>query len=36
MSRLFVFGLGILCGMVLQLFLISLYITFKKNNIDKK
>ena len=36
MSRLLVFGLGILCGMVLQTMLILLYACIRINNIDKK
>lgn len=36
MSRLAVFGLGILCGMVLQTILIFLYCCLKINSIEKK
>ena len=31
-----VFGIGILCGMVLQTLLVFLYGSLKINNIDKK
>lgn len=36
MSRLAVFGLGILCGMVIQTMLIFLYSCLKINSIEKK
>ena len=36
MSRLLVFGLGILCGMVLQTLLIFIYACLRINNIEKK
>ena len=36
MSRLAVFGLGVLCGIVLQTMLILLYCSLIVNNIDKK
>lgn len=31
-----VFGVGILCGMVLQTFLLFIYAILRINNIDKK
>lgn len=36
MSRLLVFGLGVLCGIVLQTLLMFLYVTLRINDIDKK
>lgn len=36
MSKLLVFGVGIICGMVLQTILIFMYGVFKINSIDKK
>lgn len=36
MNRLAVFGIGILCGMALQILLIWLYACLKINDIDKK
>lgn len=36
MSRLAVFGLGILCGMTLEILLIGIYVSIRTNHIDKK
>lgn len=36
MSRLLVFGIGILCGMVLLVLLVGIYASLRINDIDKK